>query len=114
MILTGDIAFADLRTWSADWAWGIPLIILTVVIHVFGLGYINEGMAGTATRAEERRYPVALFAVMMGTATLAITILHGVEAYIWASAFHLLGALPDQRTAMLYTLGAMTSYGHAT
>jgi len=28
--------------WGADWAWGLPLILLTVVIHVFGLGFINE------------------------------------------------------------------------
>jgi len=24
--------------WISDWAWGLPLIVLTVVIHVLGLG----------------------------------------------------------------------------
>jgi len=28
--------------WITDWAWSLPLILLTVVIHVFGLGMINE------------------------------------------------------------------------
>jgi hypothetical protein len=32
--------------WGADWAWGLPLILLTVVIHVFGLGIINERVVG--------------------------------------------------------------------
>ena len=33
---------SDVILWGADWAWGLPLILLTVVIHVFGLGFINE------------------------------------------------------------------------
>ena len=32
---------------------------------------------------------------------------------IWALAYRLLGALPDGKTAMLYSLSAITSYGHA-
>jgi hypothetical protein len=30
-------------TWHVDWAWSLPLIVLNVVIHVLGLGVINEG-----------------------------------------------------------------------
>jgi hypothetical protein len=33
---------------------------------------------------------------------------------VWAAAYRLLGALPDNRSAMLYSLSAMTSYGHGT
>ena len=32
--------------------------------------------------------------------------------FIWASAYRLLGALPDYKLAMLYSLNALTSYGH--
>ena len=49
----------------------------------------------------------------MGATTLCATILHGEEAAIWAIAYRLLSALPDQRSAILYSLSAMTSYGHA-
>lgn len=49
---------------------------------------------------------------MPGTA-LCASILHGVEAAIWAAAYFMLGALPDRPAAMLYSLSAMTSYGHA-
>ena len=48
---------------------------------------------------------------MGGTALLA-TLLHGFESSVWAVAYRLLGALPDNRTAVLYSLSAMTSYGH--
>ena len=33
---------------------------------------------------------------------------------MWALAYRLLGALPDNKTAILYSLGAITSYGHAS
>jgi hypothetical protein len=46
-------------------------------------------------------------------ATLSATILHGIEATLWAFAYRFLNALPDNRTAMLYSLNALTSYGHA-
>jgi hypothetical protein len=29
-------------TWSSNWAWGLPLIVLTLIIHVFGLFLIKE------------------------------------------------------------------------
>jgi hypothetical protein len=49
---------------------------------------------------------------MGGTALLA-TLLHGIEGAIWALAYRFLGALPNFRTAMLYSISAMTAYGHA-
>jgi hypothetical protein len=49
----------------------------------------------------------------MGATALMATMLHGFEAFIWASAYRIVGALPDNRTGMLYSLSAMTTYGHA-
>ena len=43
---------------------------------------------------------------------MSATILHIGEAGIWAFAYKALGALTDYRTAMLYSLNAITSYGH--
>ena len=43
---------------------------------------------------------------------LLVTILHGFEGVIWAAAYRFLDALPDGRSAMLYSLSAMTTYGH--
>jgi hypothetical protein len=49
---------------------------------------------------------------MSVTITAAIT-LHGIEAGAWAVAYQLLGDLPNNKLAMLYSLSAMTSYGNS-
>ena len=30
------------EAWSNDWAWGLPLIVLTVLVHAFGLVLIRD------------------------------------------------------------------------
>lgn len=50
----------------------------------------------------------------MSVTVLLTTVLHAVEATLWALAYLGLGALPDARAAMLYSLSALTSYGHAS
>jgi len=99
--------------WSADWVWGLPLILLTVVIHVFGLGIINERVVRVLGRTIDRRRLIPMFAVVMGAAVLLTTALHAIEAAARAGAYRVLGALPDSKSAMLYSLSAMTTYGHA-
>jgi len=98
-------------TWSEDWAWGLPLIVLTLVMHVLCLGFIYQ----RAVRPHRRNssHPAVVFIVVMGTTTLLATCLHGGEAAVWALAYRLLNALPDNRSALLYSLSAITSYGHA-
>jgi hypothetical protein len=99
--------------WSADWAWGLPLIVLTVIFHVSGLGLISQKVVhGNVGHRIERRHPKLAFVLVVGATTLLATCLHGFEAGIWAVAYRSLGALPDARTSMLYSLNAITSYGH--
>ena len=98
--------------WIADWAWSLPLILLTVVIHVFGLGVINEKVVRTLSCSTGRRGLVPRFAIVMGAAVLLMTALHGIEGLAWAAAFLFLGAVPDAKAGMLYSLNAMTTYGH--
>jgi len=100
--------------WSANWAWSLPLIVLSVVIHVIGLGLMNEGVVRILSGAMEHRHFILKFAGIMGVTVLVATVLHGTEAAIWAVSYWLLGALPDPKLAMLYSLSAMTSYGHAS
>ena len=102
----------DNITWSGNWAWGLPLIVLTVVIHVMGLGLIRQRVIRISDRSIERRHPTVVFVMIMGAVTLAATCLHAFEAGIWAGAYRVLGALPDSKSAMLYSLNAITSYGH--
>jgi hypothetical protein len=98
--------------WRADWLWGCPLIMLTVIIHILVLGFISErAVLKFGHIANHRRRRVSFVAVMGGT-TLLATLLHGIEASIWSVAYYAIGALPDLKSAMLYSLGAMTTYGH--
>jgi MFS superfamily sulfate permease-like transporter len=103
----------DATAWKANWAWGLPLIVLTAVVHVLGLGLINEKVVRTLEGRMDHRRFTALFAVAMSVTVLLATVLHAVEAALWAAAYLLLGALPSARSAMLYSLSALTSYGHA-
>jgi hypothetical protein len=32
----------DVDTWNGDWTWSLPLIVLTVVVHVFSLVFMND------------------------------------------------------------------------
>jgi hypothetical protein len=48
----------------------------------------------------------------MGGTALWAAILHGFESFVWGAAYRVLGALQDNKSAMLYSLGAMTTYGH--
>jgi len=100
-------------SWRADWAWGVPLIVLTVIIHVLGLGLIAQKAVGVTTSMFERRHTTVVFVAVVGATTLVATCLHALEAWIWAVAYRFLGAIPDERSAMLYSLSAITSYGHA-
>jgi hypothetical protein len=98
--------------WRADWVWGLPLIVLNLVIHVIGLGLINQRVVRVTSGAIVRRHPTFAFALVLGVTTLLVTMMHGIEAGIWAVAYRVLSALPDVKTAVLYSLNAMTSYGH--
>jgi hypothetical protein len=102
----------DMIAFRADWAWGLPLIVLTVVIHVVALGFLSQRAVQACIGSRGRRHPKAARVALMGITTLLITCLHGIEAAMWAASYRLLGSLPDLRSSVIYSLNAMTSYGH--
>jgi hypothetical protein len=96
--------------WGADWMWGCPLIVLTVIIHVLGLGLVGQRAILISGNILKR--PIGAFAMVIGATTLLATVLHAAEVCIWAVAYCAIGAMPDYKTASLFSLGAMTTYGH--
>ena len=100
-------------TWDVDWLWSLPLIVMSVVIHVVGLMIIFREAVKVMSIAVVRRRFAPMFIVVMGMVALLATVLHGLEGTLWAASYRLLDALPDGKSAMLYSLSAMTSYGHA-
>jgi hypothetical protein len=91
------------EVWDNSWAWAVPISVLTLVLHVIVLGSINTRVVVTLRRIMD----------VMGIVTLLATLLHASEAVIWAEAYERLGALPDFKHSMLYSLSAITAYGHA-
>ncbi len=99
--------------WYANWLVSLPLILLSVLIHSLGLGIIRVRSVRMHQRMAGRRDAGFLLALTMAALVLLVAGLHALEAEIWAIAYVALGALPDARSAMLYSLSAMTTFGHA-
>jgi hypothetical protein len=102
-------------TWSADWAWSLPLLVGIVVAHAAGLGLISQQATHILGHGNKRRWHIfPMFVGVVGTTALLVTCLHALEAAVWALAYRKLNALPNTHTAILYSLSALTSYGHET
>jgi hypothetical protein len=99
--------------WSADYAWGLLLIVGNVLFHAISLGLINKGVASRLGASLQHWHHVLLSLCVVGGTALSTVILHAIEVSSWAAAYQFLGALPNRRSAMLYSMNAMTSYGHA-
>lgn len=98
--------------WTSDWLWSLPLSVATVLIHVLGLNVIRGRFDLVLRRATARTFSLISLSLVAGI-TISVTLLHGIEAAIWATAFRLLHALPDKKSAILYSLNAMTTFGHS-
>jgi hypothetical protein len=107
----GELLVDDATVWDGNWAWSLPLIVITVIFHVIGLVFLNERVIG-AKRLFKNGRNFLTFALILGAATLIAILLHAAEAVIWAGVYEILGALPDGKSALLYSLSAMTTYGH--
>ncbi|HEV8018084.1 MAG TPA: hypothetical protein VGP32_05950 [Steroidobacteraceae bacterium] len=97
--------------WVSDWSWAIPIIVFNLILHVVGLAYISTSVDRIAGERDQR-HPLYYFVLVMGATVTLATVLHGIEAGVWALAYTLLGAVKDFHAAMLYSLNAITTYGH--
>jgi hypothetical protein len=87
-------------------------MVITIVFHAYALGLLNRGAIFVLNGNGKRRVADMVSLSLVGGTALCATVLQGFEASTWAIAYRLLGALPDRKSAMLYSLGAMTTYGN--
>lgn len=99
--------------WSSDWLWGLPLLVITVVVHVSMFVVMEKALARNISRGKQARAR-SRFIVSIALIALAAAMLHGLEAAAWAGLYVGLGALPDGSAAILYSLSAFTTYGHSS
>jgi hypothetical protein len=43
----------DASAWDGNWAWSLPIIAVTVMFHVIGLGLINVKVIQIAARMKD-------------------------------------------------------------
>ncbi len=102
-------------SWVGSWALGLSLITVTTAFHAFGIVVILRGLksSGKLARAHESqiRHPAALAIVVIAVVGLLLTVLHGIEAFLWAAAYLLIGAIDSERDAILYSLDSFTTRG---
>ena len=97
-------------SWMPDWFWGLPLLVLTIVAHVSAI-VVTARMLGKYQGADQHK--ASRFIIFVALAAIASTVYLTLEAAAWAALCLWFGALPASRAAMLYSVSAMTSYGHA-
>src|SRR5271165_64310 len=88
--------------WTADWAWSLPIVLLTVLGHSFGLLLVQDRVVPVLARGAHR-FRRRFGLVISGTMLLVIT-LHAIEAGAWAGAYVGLGVLPDVKSAFLFSV----------
>ena len=101
--------------WSASWAWGLPLIALTISIHAMGvvtMALVLVRIAVWWKHQSLRLRPAMLIVIgVVGVVGLLLAALHGMEAAIWAAAYLWLGAINSPLDAMLYSVDSITTRG---
>ena len=101
--------------WNASWVWSLPLIAITIAIHLVGVGLIVIVVERFRSRLARSRMsylggtPVTI-AIIVAVA-LVLAILHGFESMIWAAAYVRLGAFASPADAALYSVDSMTTRG---
>ena len=102
-----------LAPWGMDWFWSLPLIVTTVIVHVIGLMLIFRGFvdvmsgaefAAASSQCSSSRW--LRFHYSRFCSTAAREYLGRIISAPWSSA--------RRPSAMLYSLSAMTTFGHAT
>jgi hypothetical protein len=92
----------NLIGWSVNWAWGLPLIVFTVMLHAYSLGLLNADVTARLNKRGRLGRPLSAPGFLIGGTALSLTVLHGAEG-IRAAAYRLLGASMDCKSAMLYS-----------
>jgi hypothetical protein len=103
--------------WISSWAWALPLIALTLMIHVAAIVLLAIVLIRVGRYLENRkgsRFSTTLLTIAtIGLVGWTLAVLHGLEAAIWAVAYVLLGALGSPAEAMLYSMDSFTTRGES-
>src|SRR5262249_49943146 len=83
----GGFAMYDAMSWNGNWTWALPLIVVTLLLHVVGLALINIRMVRMLNRVRSGREFFPMFVSVMGITALLAILLLAFEATLWAAAY---------------------------
>jgi hypothetical protein len=90
------------------WLLSLSVIGVTVVIHSVGLAVLMRRLNARVIEAAGVRHS---FSTVMAATVIAIAVLHGCEAAVWAVVYRLIGVVPDFETAFYFSFVAFTTVG---
>lgn len=90
------------------WLLSLSVIGVTVVIHSVGLSVLMRRLNARAIEAAGLRRS---FSTVMAATVVAVAVLHGCEAAVWAVVYRLIGVVPDFETAFYFSFVAFTTVG---
>ena len=97
---------------DGNWAWGLSLTALTIVIHATGIISLAFVLRRVGHHLETQTHHLfAILIGLIGAVGLLLAVLHGLEAGLWAAAYLWLGALASPSEAILYSVDSMSTRG---
>jgi hypothetical protein len=97
--------------WGVDWIWGVPMLLGAGAFQVVGLVLIDMLLRRSQARRVKPRSLMNFLWVTLLVSN-AILLLHIAEATAWAWLYVKLEAIDDFPSAILFSMNAITSYGH--
>ena len=101
-------------SWVSDWAWGLMLVTVSLVIHALGItliGFLLVRWFGGSDHDRRSAFSRFRFPSVIAVVSLALAMLHGFEAGVWASTYIWLGAVDTYRDGMFVSLQFTTTLG---
>lgn len=111
-VVVALIQAPNVAPWVADWALGFPMVVANTIFHAYALGLLYKVSTSMLNKTAQIPAQHSLSVLVVPGTAVCVALLHALEIMTWAMAYRVLGALSDQESAMLYSLNAMTSYGH--
>ena len=94
----------------ANLAAGSIMVVLTVIIHGVGLLGLSATLRTVIARLQPHETLAGTVVTMVAT-VLGLFFLHTLEIWTWASAYLLLGALPDMPSALFFSTLTFSTLG---
>jgi hypothetical protein len=94
----------------AQAAAALALIAATVFVHVAGFLVVLRRLQ-PVRRQDPVAHGLGYVIRLLLTVILLMILLHVVEVFIWAGLYAWVGAFPDFRTALFYSLGSYSTVG---